>query len=161
MHAKLLELCLTRLFMTPLCSLPGSADNGILQARILKWVVMPSSRQPSLPRDRTVSLMSPTLQAGSLPLAPPGKPTYKLLIFSSVQSLSPVQLFATPWTTAHLASPAPGACSNSCPSSQWCHLTISFSVVPFSSCLQPFPASGSFLLTQFRFGGYLENKLVT
>ena len=37
--------------------------------------------------------MSPTLQAGSLPLAPPGKRTCKLLIFSSVQSLSPVQLF--------------------------------------------------------------------
>ena len=41
-------------------------------------------------------------------------------------------------------SPAPGACSNSCPLSQWCHSTISFSVVPFSSCLQPFLASGSF-----------------
>ena len=38
----------------------------------------------------------------------------------------------------------PGACPNSCPSSQWCHPTISSSVVPFSSCLQSFPASGSF-----------------
>ena len=38
----------------------------------------------------------------------------------------------------------PGACSNSCPSSQWCHPTISSSVVPFSSCLQPFPTSGLF-----------------
>ena len=35
-------------------------------------------------------------------------------------------------------------CSNSCPLSRWCHLTISFSVAPFSSCLQSFPASGSF-----------------
>ena len=41
-------------------------------------------------------------------------------------------------------SPTPGACWNSCPSSWWCHLTISSSVVPFSSCLQSFPASGSF-----------------
>ena len=41
-------------------------------------------------------------------------------------------------------SPSPGACSNSCPSSQWCHPTISSSVTPFSSCLQSFPASGSF-----------------
>ena len=40
-------------------------------------------------------------------------------------------------------SPSPGACSNSCPLSWWCHPTISFSVVPFS-CLQSFPASGSF-----------------
>ena len=41
-------------------------------------------------------------------------------------------------------SPTPGACSNSCPLSQWCHPTISSSVVPFSSCLQFFPASGVF-----------------
>ena len=41
-------------------------------------------------------------------------------------------------------SPTPGACSNSCPSSRWCHLTISSSVGPFSSCLQSFSASGSF-----------------
>ena len=46
-------------------------------------------------------------------------------------------------------SPAPRACSNSCPSSQWCHPTISSSVVPFSSCLQSFPASGSFPMSQF------------
>ena len=46
-------------------------------------------------------------------------------------------------------SPAPGAYSNSCPSSQWCHPTISSSIVPFSSCLQSFPASGSFPATQF------------
>ena len=39
-------------------------------------------------------------------------------------------------------SPTPGACSNLRPSSQWCHPTISSSVVPFSSCLQSFPASG-------------------
>ena len=46
-------------------------------------------------------------------------------------------------------SPTPGACSNSHPSSQWCHATISSSVIPFSSCLQSFPASGSFQISQF------------
>ena len=46
-------------------------------------------------------------------------------------------------------SPTPRACSNSCPSSWWCHPTISSSVVPFSSCLQSFPASGSFPMSQF------------
>ena len=46
-------------------------------------------------------------------------------------------------------SPMPGACSNSCPLSQWCHPTISSSVIPFSSCLQSFPASGSFPRSQF------------
>ena len=46
-------------------------------------------------------------------------------------------------------SPAHGACSNSCPSSRWCHPTISSSVIPFSSLLQSFPASESFPMSQF------------
>ena len=46
-------------------------------------------------------------------------------------------------------SPTPWACSNPRPSSQWCHPSISSSVVPFSSCLQSFPASGSFQMSQF------------
>ena len=46
-------------------------------------------------------------------------------------------------------SPTPEACSNSCPLSWWCHPIISSSVVPFSSCLQSFPASGSFRKSQF------------
>ena len=51
-------------------------------------------------------------------------------------------------------SPTPGVCSNSRPSSWWCHTTISSFVVPFSSCLQSFPASGSFPMSQlFASGG--------
>ena len=46
-------------------------------------------------------------------------------------------------------SPTPGDGSNSCPLSQWCHPTVSSSVVPFSSCLQSFPASGFFPVSQF------------
>ena len=46
-------------------------------------------------------------------------------------------------------SPTPRAYSNSCPSSWWCHPNILFSVTPFSSCLQSFSASGSFLMSQF------------
>ena len=45
-------------------------------------------------------------------------------------------------------SPTPGVYSNSCPSGRWCHPTISSSVIPFSSCLQSFPASGSFPMSQ-------------
>ena len=45
-------------------------------------------------------------------------------------------------------SPTPGACSNSCPSSQWWHPTISSSVIPFSSCPQSLPASASFPMSQ-------------
>ena len=56
---------------------------------------------------------------------------------------------------ARLPCPSPTlrACSNSCPSSQWCHPIISSSVVPFSSCLQSFPASGAFLVSQFLASG--------
>ena len=46
-------------------------------------------------------------------------------------------------------SPTPGACSNSCPVSRWCHPNISSSVIPFSSHLQSVPASGSFQMSQF------------
>ena len=50
----------------------------------------------------------------------------------------------------HVRFPCPSpACSNSCPSSRWCHPAISSSVVPFSSCLQSFPASGSSPMSQF------------
>ena len=75
-----------------------------------------------------------------------------ILLRHSVQSLSCVRLFATPWTTAHQApcpSPTPRVYPNSCPLSQWCHPTISSSVIPFSSCLQSFPASGSFQMSSF------------
>ena len=69
-----------------------------------------------------------------------------------IQSISSVAqscptLWATPWTAARQASrPSPilRVYPNSCPMSPWCHPAISFSVVPFSSCTQSFPASGSF-----------------
>ena len=52
------------------CSLPGSSAHGILQARILEWVAVPSSRGSPPPRDQTLRLLH--LQAGSLPLGFPG-----------------------------------------------------------------------------------------
>ena len=75
-----------------------------------------------------------------------------LMLFSPVQLLSRVQLFGTQglqhaWLPC--PSPTPGAYSNSCPSSQWCHPTFSSSVVPFSSYLQSFPTSGSFPMSLF------------
>ena len=77
--------------------------------------------------------------------------------FSPVQSFSRVWFFATPWTAACQASlsiATHGSCSDSCPLSQWCHPTISSSVIPFSSWLQSLPSSGSFLISQlFTSGG--------
>ena len=72
-----------------------------------------------------------------------------LLECLSVQPLSHVWLFATPWTATCQAFLPITNIPNSCPLSWWCHLTISSSVVPFCSCLQSFPASGSFLMSQF------------
>ena len=54
-------------------------------------------------------------------------------------------------------SPTPGVHPNPCPSSRWCHPAISSSVIPFSSCLQSFPASGSFLMSQLFTSGVQSN----
>ena len=75
------------------------------------------------------------------------------LLSSSVQfSCSVVSDSLRPHESQHARppcqSPTPRIYPNSCPLSQWCHLTISSSVVPFSSCLQSFPTSGSFQMSQ-------------
>ena len=68
-------------------------------------------------------------------------------------SCSVVSDFLWPYGLQHARipcpSPSPRACSNSCPLSRWCHPTILSSVIPFSSGLQSFPASGSFPMSQF------------
>ena len=69
------------------------------------------------------------------------------LQFISVWSLSRVRPFVTPWTTARQASLSitnSRVYSNSCPLIPWCHPTTSSSIISFSSCLQSFPAPGSF-----------------
>ena len=86
-------------------------------------------------------------------------------LLSSVQWLSRVRLFATPWTASRQASLS---ITNSQSllklrsMSRWCHPAISVSVVPFSSCPQSFPASGSFQMSQFFAShGLLIHLLVT
>ena len=80
--------------------------------------------------------------------------TFSLTSFSSVQFSCSV--FSNSLRSHDLQhdrhpcpTPTPGACSNSCPLSQWYHPTISSSVIPFFSCLKSFPASGSFPMSQF------------
>ena len=77
MHAKLLQSHL--IFCDPMdCSPPSSSVHRILQARILEWITIPSSRGSSRHKDQThVSYLLLHWQAGSLPLAPPGKPLIK------------------------------------------------------------------------------------
>ena len=74
--------------------------------------------------------------------------------FSSVQFSRSVvsdslQLHGLQHARPPCPSPTPRACSNSCPSSRWCHPTISSSLIPFSSCFQSFPSSESFPMSQF------------
>ena len=80
-------------------------------------------------------------------------PSFGILRAFVLQELS-CGLFGTPRTAAGQASLSPGVHSNSCPSSWWCHPTISSSATPFSSCPQSFPTSGSFPMSQhFILGG--------
>ena len=70
--------------------------------------------------------------------------------FSSVAQLCPtLQICGLQHARPPCPSPTPGDNSNSCPLSWWCHPTISSSVIPFSSCLHSFSASGSFEMSQF------------
>ena len=110
------------------CSPPGSSVHGISWARILKWVAVSFSRGSSLLRDQTrVSSVQFSCLVMSKSLWPHGLQHASL----------PCPL------------PAPEAYLNSCPLSWWCHPTISSLVIPFSSCLQSFPASKSFPRSQF------------
>ena len=124
-------------------SFPPPGDEGksfISSSR--RWV------SPSWFRDRTrVSCVSCTGM----------RIIYHWPTFSSVQLLI-VSDSLQPLESQHARplcpSPTPGVHSNSCPSSRWCHPTISSSVIPFSSCLQSLPASESFPVSQlFSWGG--------
>ena len=135
------------------CSLLGSSIHEILQARILEWAAISFTRRSSQPRDRTqVSHIAGrrfTLWATRVVII--------YFQFSSVQ-FSPLVMSDSlrPHGLQHARlpcpSPTPGACSSSCLSDQWCHPTISSSVVPFS-CLQSFPASESFQMSHLLASG--------
>ena len=194
-------LCLLTQSCLILCDLPWGVAHqaplsmGTLQARILEWVAIPSSRGSCQPRDWTqVSHISgrfvtiwATREAHIIVLLASScsirdnlgnlkeekahftsvsyRKTLKaqkscwgyftiFLCYSTVQfSCSVVSDSLWPHALQHARppcpSPTPRAYSNSCPLSWWCHPTISSFVVPFSSCLLSFPASGSFQMRQF------------
>ena len=130
------------LFVTPwTVAHQAPLSMGILQAKILEWVAMSSSKESSQPRDATqVSGITDgffTIWAT--------REAHRC-VFSSVQFSSVVQSCPTlqPHELQHsrppCPSPTPGVYSNSCPSSRRCHPAISSSVVPFSSCPQSLPS---------------------
>ena len=149
----MLLLCLT------LChpvdyGLPGSSIHGISQAKTPEWVAISFSKGSSCPRDQICN--SPVgwwiLYHWATREAQRGK--LDNIKIQSVQfSCSVVFDSLRPHGLQHARlpcpSPTPRACLKLCPSSQWCHTTISSFVVPFPSCLQFFPASGSFQMSQF------------
>ena len=121
---------------------------------------LPGSRQEytnELPFPPPGDLLNPGIestspaywQAGSLPLSHLGSACVTSVQFSS--SVMSDSLWPHGPQHARLPgpSPTPGVYSNSCPSSWWCRPTISSSVIPFSSCLESIPASGSFPMSQF------------
>ena len=124
------------------CSLPGSSVHGIFQARVLEWGAIAFSVQANLVCYKSLCYL--IKQSATLPS----------LLFSH-------SVLCTLWDPMDCSMPnfpvlhhLPETCSNSCPLSLWCHPTISSSVIPFSSFLQSFPASGSFLMNQlFTSGG--------
>ena len=124
----------------PLASSFFASTSNLKYACLLLTASSISSNRWWLPSKRNVSLLKGTQQLK-------GRDQ-----FSSVAQSCPT--LCDPWGHMQHArlpcpSPVPGIYSNSCPLSQWCHPTISSSVVPFSSRLRSFPASGSFLVSQF------------
>ena len=133
--------------------LAGSSVHGLSEARVREWIAISFFRGIFPIQGSNTCLLS-LLRCRWIPyqLSRKENPYKKsLLFFSSVQSLSHVRLFVTQWTAPHQASLSIiSSCRlpNPCPLRRWCHPTISSSVVPFSSCLQSWPASGSFPMSQ-------------
>ena len=134
-----------------LYSQPGSSVRGIFQTRILEWVAISFSRGNSWPRNWTY-----VCGIGRQILYHWG--TWEVWHVAICCCRCSVQLLSRVWllrphglqhTRLPCPSPTPRAYSNSCPLSWWYHPAICSSVVLFSSCLQSFPAPGSFQMSQF------------
>ena len=143
------QLCLTLCHPRD-CSPLGSSVHEIFQMRILEWIAVSFFSGSSRPRDGTRVSCVFCVGRHVLYHRATGKTISFLVVV--VKSLSHVRLFAIHGLQCSRL-PCPSlftrVCSNSCPLSQSCHPTISFSVAPFSSCPQSFPASGSFPMNQF------------
>ena len=140
----------------PMDYLPGFSVHEILQAIILEWLAFLFSRGSSWPRVSYFTGRFFTIRGTREAL---DKSSYVLNTSVSVQFSRSV-MFDSLWPheSQHARppcpSPTPGVYPNSRPLSRWCHPAISSSVVPFSSCPQSLPASGSFAMSQlFAWGG--------
>ena len=172
------QLCPT--FCHPMdCSPPGFSVHGILQARILEWVAIPFSKGSYRQRSNPVSQIAGRFFAVWAPVSGVQQSDtvihisvpFQILFMCCYRILS--SLYYTLVCCCSVAQLCPTLCGlmmapgqpslsflisqsllNSCPLIWWCHPTISSPVIPISSCLQSFPASRSFLMSQlFTSGG--------
>ena len=143
------QSCLT-LWDTRYGSPPGSSVHGdtlgknigVVCHALLQGILPTQGSNPSL-------LQLLHWHANFPPLSYLGSPFLRqLLLFSYSIMSNSLQLHGLQNSRHPCPSPSLGVCSNSCPLHWWCHSTILSSVVPFSSCLQSFPASGSFPKSQ-------------
>ena len=136
---KVMSLLFNTLSRFVIAFLPSSKHVLILWLQSMSTVVL----EPKKIKSVTASTFPPYIYHEVMGL--------DAMIFSSVQFSSVIESCLTLCEHAKLPcpSPAPGPCSNSCPLSQWCHPTSSSSDIPFSCCLQSFPISGSFPMSQF------------
>ena len=115
---------------------------------------------PLCPPRSGVPILGGLLEIFVLPSLPFSHRSDSLVQFSHSVMFNSLRPHGLQYARPPCPSPTPGACSNSCPSSRWCHPTISSPVVLFSSCLQSFPESVSFPMSQFFTSGgpplYLE-----
>ena len=154
MHRKSLQTCPTFVTLwTVACQAPLSMRFS--RQEYWKWVAMPTSRGSFWPRDQICSSCGSHIAGRLFTAEPLKKPHYVYIMrhmFISVQFTQSCDSLR-PHGLQHVRPPRPSstprARPNSCPLSQWCHPTISSSVIPFSSHHQSFPASGSFQMSQF------------
>ena len=136
-------------FVTP-WTLAHQAPLSMEFSRQEYWSRMPFPSTGVLPNPGSEP-RSPALQANSLPSEHPGSPPNLLqsVHFSGSVMSNSLRPHEPQHTRPPCPSPTPAVYPDSCPLTQWCHPTISSSVVPFSSCLQSFPTSGSFQMSQY------------
>ena len=139
---------LTHLAIPMDCSPSGSSVHGILQVRILEWVAIPFTKGSSWPMNQTQI----SCTAGRFfTIWATRKPTqfqFSCSVMSNSLWSHEPQHARPPYP-----SQTPSVHPNPHPLSRWCYPTISSSVIPFSSCPQSFPASGSFPMSQLFAGG--------
>ena len=151
-HARMLMLSHIWLFATPWILVHQAPPSmGLPRQESLEWVAISSSRGSSWPKDRIqvscISYIGRWIIYHWVPWGIPKILSYSVQFSRSIVSDS-LRLHETQHARPPYPSPTPGVYPNSCPSSWWRHPAISSSVIPFSSCPQSLPASGSLPISQ-------------